>query len=298
MGADGSNGVSPIPEVSVRVAISLIFAASLAGCGVADPTTGQSEEAFCRGIHCGPCHPDPTSETGGTKICTDCSGDSFSLECRFVCPHRVVNVANAILANPQLVSVYWGDGFNTAAGAQEIAFHDATWTALAPSQVFWGRMAEYGVGTATYYGGRFLPGALPSVVTDQQIRDELNSQFVSVLGSLPDPLFTPYLYIVYLPDGVRADRNVPNHTGYHDSFNVNGLNVYYAVLDGVSTADTIDLVAAHEASEAATDAILGKGWNEVNNSNGEIADLCAPNNETIAGRLVPTVWSQQSCSCK
>lgn len=282
----------------MRIAIPMIFAASLAGCGVPDATTGQSEEAFCRGIHCGPCHADPTSETGGVKICTDCSGDSFTVECRFVCPHQVRDVNGAFLANPNLVSVYWGDGFNSAAGAQEIAFHDATWAALAPSTEFWGRMSEYGVGPGSYWGSRFLPGALPSIVTDQQVRDFLTHQVTSVVGPLPSPLFAPYLYLVYLPDGVRADRNVPNHTGYHDSFSLGGVNVYYAVLDGVSGADTIDLIAAHEASEGATDSVLGQGWNEPNNSDGEIADLCAPNNETIAGRLVPKIWSQQSCSCK
>lgn len=286
----------------MRIAFPMIFAASLAGCGVPDASTDQTDEAFCRGIHCGQCNPDPSSATGGTKTCTDCSGESFTLECKPVCKFQVRNVANSILPYPQIVVALWGKFFtDDSQGVKDAWFHDSTWFALSPSTNFWSRMAEYGIGHAGYAGRYFTNAGLSANLSDAAIQTELCNETLGSTGGLPPPANASQqvIYMVYLPNGVRSTRNVSSgSTGYHDSFFCNGTRLYYAVLDGVSTADTIDLVAAHEIEEATTDSILGQGWNVPNMSGGEIADLCAPQNEMIDGRLVPKIWSQQSCSCK
>jgi hypothetical protein len=288
--------------------VSFAFAATslLAACGSVDPS-GADTSALgpCKGIHCGQCNPDPSSRTGGSRTCEDCSGDSWTQACTPVCKVQVRNVAGSTLPYPFLISAYWGSYFTGQPGYGDAVYHDATWYTLATSTGFWSRMSEYGIGHAGYTGGYFTNASLSSDISDADIQTELCNEVLGSTGGLPPPAFAgqQIIYIVYLPSGVRSTRNTASgSTGYHDSFNCTGTNMstrlYYAVLDGVDTVQTVDLVAAHEIEEATTDSILGQGWNVPNMSGGEIADLCAPQNEVIDGRLVPKIWSQQTCSCK
>jgi hypothetical protein len=158
-------------------------------------------------------------------------------------------------------------------------------------------MSEYGIGTGLYDGGYYANGGLVADLDDPAIQTELCNEVTD--GDVPAPAFSgqELLYVIYLPNGLHSTRNGTQSSGYHDSFLCNGARLYYAELDGYDAAST-DLVAAHEVSEAATDSILGQGWNVPGKNEGEIADLCAPGNEVIDGRLVPTLWSQKSCGCK
>jgi hypothetical protein len=276
--------------------ITVALAAALSGCGAGGEPVLGSEESLCVvRPHCNACVVDPSSSTGGSRTCFTCDGDNYKVGCKATCPHHVVNVAGATLPNLSVVNAYWG---SWAPNLGDAVAHQNTWHALGPAPDFWSRMSEYGIGQGSYYGGFFAHSDLAANPTDQEIRDELTAEIFGPTGGLPSP-GAQTLYMVFLPQNVRSTRSVAaGSTGYHDSFIARSTRIYYAVLDGVSDAATVDLVAAHEVEEAATDAILGQGFNLPGAAEGEIADLCAPRNEVIAGHLVPTVWSQAICGCR
>jgi hypothetical protein len=217
--------------------------------------------------------------------------------------------ADAILANPQVINVYWGNWFRLfcrtlpCPGQSVRAAHETEWSTLANSSAFWSRLAEYGVGQGSYGGGF---DGYPNIDTTQPISDTtITNQLKADIyaGRLPLPT-TNNVYVVFLPNNMKAQSVPSGFGGRHDSFSMSfGLfgdaTVHFAIIQGNgSDASGPDFTAAHEVLEAATDAVLGKGWNVTGMNQGEIGDLCgskAPT--TIAGYSVPAIWSRKSCSC-
>jgi hypothetical protein len=206
-------------------------------------------------------------------------------------PHVQLVTPGDYLQNPTIVRVYWAYNFST------IIDHEVVWQPLAPSIDYWARLGWYGVGIGKdgSFGGDNL-FTLPTWVPESTIQSTLQSEMDN--GFIPTPA-GDVIYVVYLPDGIHSQWNQGStSTGHHASFTKDGTRYAYAVLDGVGTDAQIDGTATHEVAEAATDPDLGKGWNVPSMVGGEVADLCAPKFDTIAGfDSVAQVYSERTCSC-
>jgi hypothetical protein len=211
-----------------------------------------------------------------------------------------------ILPTPRVFSLYWGRDFWNAATVQRGDL-DATWSDLANTQAFWGRLMEYGVRGGSFGGSAIFD---PSIVQGSGIYIDDNAIEGEVANdalSLPLAWDGNDLLVVYLPPGVTSSNDDPVISlGHHGSFvTPYGSRLRFAVVDFGAT-DTMTVVSSHEISEAATDPDVGSGyWS--GSSGAEIGDMCTfvDSNGQITtidtyrwdGHLIQEVWSQGGCGC-
>ena len=212
-----------------------------------------------------------------------------------------------LLTSVQVFSVYWGAAWKDAAQQATIQSLNGFLQFVVASP-YVDQLVEYNtpqlkIGRGSYIGTATLtdPPLGPNV-TDGAIQQMLEQQVAR--KSLPAP--TPNtLYNVFLPPGVTVvagtDRSCQVFCGYHDR---SAAQLYYAVLPypncagclgGVGALDAITSVCSHELAEAITDPIPGQGWYD--DTQGEIADICAWQNKKLGNYVVQLLWSNRAQAC-
>jgi hypothetical protein len=168
--------------------------------------------------------------------------------------------------------------------------------------------ADYGVADAEHLGTVRMDESLTGTVTNEQIQDFLVRKILD--RTLPEPSpFSPddaYVYMVYLPKNV-VSSGVPYGTtcqttgGYHDIVPFPFPFAYTVIPNcpahaGYLETELIEIVAGHEAIEAATDPAINMStayytypslWESLG---GEVADMC-DNYSLQGGFLMARAWS-------
>jgi hypothetical protein len=169
------------------------------------------------------------------------------------------------------------------------------------------QLAEYSVpGASIGHGRRIASSVLDNVptttpVTDQQLRDALQS----ALPSLPAP-GPNTLYSIFLPPNVAVvlggSRSCQAFCGYHDAIDD---TTFYAVVPypgcsgcvgGLDEFDALTSTISHELAEAITDPVPGTGWYD--DANGEVGDICAWQTKRLGRYVVQLEWSNAANACK
>jgi hypothetical protein len=207
--------------------------------------------------------------------------------------------------HPQLVTVTWtGFAFETDARA----FGDG----VVSSQWLGAVGGEYGVTGATHLSKVALSPALPSMLTDAQLRAVLDARIAD--GTLPSPGSNPQLLLlVYIPSGVVVDASAITRSGslcgayygYHFFSADGGTRYAYAVSgDCDGQISSITALASHELIEAALDPFndgyyldppIDDDWHFFRTA--ENADLCqAMPTVTEFGYTLERGWSNAAVS--
>lgn len=147
--------------------------------------------------------------------------------------------------------------------------------------------------------------AAGSVISDSQIQVLIAQNIQTSVLPKPD---SETLYVLFLPPGMSvslgSDASCQTFCGYHDTFQLSGGNVFYAVLpfpscDGclgeLAPLDALTGTTSHEISEAITDPVPGQGWYDDNN--GEVGDICAWQFKRDGSWNVQLEWSNQHNAC-
>ncbi len=157
-----------------------------------------------------------------------------------------------------------------------------------------------------------------TLIEDSDIQSQLTRMIKD--GSVP-PSDKNTLYMIYFPPKMRIDlagqKSCEVFCAYHNSFLKNGQEVNYGVIpdqggscnggcgDSPSLFNNETSVSSHELTEAVTDPAVGLvkgsapayplGW--YNASAGEIGDICADKQGTVAGYVVQKEWSNSRQTC-
>jgi hypothetical protein len=193
-----------------------------------------------------------------------------------------------VLAKPVVVTVTWpGD---TRATDLE-TFGDtigsgAYWTAIA---------SEYGASAAVSGAANHLrlTDPAPASFTDAQLSKFISDNLSAAGTTWPIPTTGDPVYVLYLPSTTEVVlQGQPTCSGdvggYHDSVNVNGKPVAYAIIPrcGNAPLDDSTLTASHEIDEATTDpypngAAAYRGfreedlaWQQFLQNQDEVGDAC------------------------
>jgi hypothetical protein len=207
------------------------------------------------------------------------------------------NRGGGVLAHVDLVTITYQDDPHETTLA---AFGD--WVV---ASTWWRAVGgEYGVGPGTHHHVRLAQNA-PAHVADADIPQFLAARIAD--GTLPSVAGHDYLYEIFYPPQTVVELALPcstfsnmNSEAYHSS--AGGAKPFaYAVVPSCSaeTVSTIELGAAHELIEAATDPdpVVHPTYQFPSSSAwaGEVADLCnMPYSE--AGFTAPTSWSNAAAA--
>lgn len=158
--------------------------------------------------------------------------------------------------------------------------------------------------------------ALDQAIPDSDIRDALRLGFAN--GALEAPAADSG-FVIFLPPNVafvhRGEfSSALSLLGYHDSFELEGVLVPYAVVTHpgfnptipVGAPDTFDqltFAASHELIEMILDPTTTPGWGLYDDNNGqEVVDVCPENNlpvwDRFHGYLLSLWWSETKQSCQ
>jgi hypothetical protein len=213
-----------------------------------------------------------------------------------------------LLSEVQVFAFFWGDAWQQdPQGALVQQLNDFFDYVLTSSLI--DQLAEYSVpGMAISHGTRtgslVLTTPPPSNVSDGDIQN-LIQQEISSDPAVPQPTSSS-LYFVFLPPGVTVGldggSSCTSFCGYHSD--INDGQVFYAVMPypdcsgctgNLTVIDALTSTSSHELCEAITDPIAGQGWYD--QSNGEIADICAWQTKKLGNYTVQLEWSNQAGSC-
>jgi hypothetical protein len=171
-------------------------------------------------------------------------------------------VAGSQIAVPQVTNIYLGAFWGDRALVEQFTKAIVENGYLSP-------LKELGYGTSPgkYKGSIDGPIQASGSVFSQQDAETTVKQ---LLQSGKIEANANSLFVLILPNHVKAtlgkDKSCSSFCGYHDSFNLNGLDVAYAVLPsslckgcGGEIGD-FTAVYAHELAEACTDKVPGQGW--------------------------------------
>ena len=167
---------------------------------------------------------------------------------------QIATKGGAVLANPVIVTVTYP---NDAQATDVESFGDkvgagAYWKAIA---------LEYGASAAISGAANHLrlSAPAPSSITGAALADFISSSLSSATSVWPKPATGDPVYVLYIPGTTTVmlqgqDACAAGVGGYHDSVDVNGKRVAYAIVlrCGGPLADTT-ITASHELDEAATD---------------------------------------------
>ena len=226
-------------------------------------------------------------------------------------PPALVNHGGPVLGAVQVVPIFWGAAWGTAANATLATQLEGFFSFIVTSS-YMDLLAEYSTGaTHIGHGTRLpsvhIPGNEPGTivggvrtVTDAQIQVALQGWIAAHTA----PATTPNtLYFVYLPPNVVSvlggGGSCTNYCGYHN----HNAGVFYAVIPYVTCAgcvfpgaflDTLTEVSSHEFAEAVTDPALNAWFDAAGD---EIGDICNRQTVRMGGFLVQTEWSNSQNAC-
>ena len=241
-----------------------------------------------------------TADDGGTD---DDGGEPFA---HLLLP-QIPDNGGPRLASPKLVTITF-PGY--ALADQVEAFGDWVVGSAWLTEVG----ADYGIGKGTHAKKARLAFTPPATWTDADLQKFLAQQITA--GALPQPGATPsYIYVVYVPPNVTVTNGAGTGScmdfdGYHAEAQQGTLDFPYAVVGTCDAADpavplleNVEVTAAHELIESATDPMDTPGWSIVADASpwaavpGEVADLClgaAPYAE--GGFFAPRSWSNAAAA--
>ena len=224
----------------------------------------------------------------------------------------LTNHGGPILGAVQVVPMYWGAAWATAANSQLATQLDSFFDFVLTSE-YMDMLAEYSTATTTIQHGQRLPSARitdsePGTivgggrqVTDGQIQTSLQGFIAS--GTVAATTANT-LYFIFLPPGVvsilGSSQSCSAFCGYHNHIG----GVRYAVIPFADCAgcvfpgqflDTLTEVASHELAEAITDPDLNAWWD--GGTGDEIGDICNRQTTRLGGFMVQTEWSNGQNAC-
>jgi len=181
-------------------------------------------------------------------------------------------------------------------------------------------LREYSTDTQRIHGGNFLglliddQAPTTQVISDQDIQTEL-IRFLRAHQCVRTN--TNSIFSIHFPAGTTVTRGTKrsctHFCGYHSSFIEDGAPVRYTVIPdlsgcagrcgGLSALDDTFAVSSHEVVETITDPdiALAQGlqspvaWYDP--ANGEIADACSFQTDTLGGFVVQEAWSNRANAC-
>jgi Repeat of unknown function (DUF346) len=224
----------------------------------------------------------------------------------------LTNHGGPILGAVQVVPMYWGAAWATAANSQLATQLDSFFDVVLTSE-YMDMLAEYSTTTTTIQHGQRLasvriansePGAIVGgvrQVTDGQIQTSLQGFIAN--GTVPATTANT-LYFIFLPPGVvsilGSSQSCSAFCGYHNHIG----GVRYSVIPFADCAgcvfpgqflDTLTEVASHELAEAITDPDLNAWWD--GGTGDEIGDICNRQTTHLGGFMVQTEWSNGQNAC-
>jgi hypothetical protein len=169
----------------------------------------------------------------------------------------LANNGGDVLSSPQIVTITWPGDANAASYEK---FGDL----IGPSEYWKTVVSEYGVGPATSGEKNHVRITTPlaSSVDDNALTALLSAHLTSTaLATSKWPAPTAQsIYIMYLPDGTSLDMGGGSDAcssgvgGYHDSTQIDGKEIAYAIIPQCANdLDETTSSASHELAEAATD---------------------------------------------
>jgi hypothetical protein len=210
-----------------------------------------------------------------------------------------------LIVSAEVVALYWGASWNVEPLATLRGRVDAFFDFVLTSELI-DQLGEYSVpGASIGHGQRIVSSVLDTVpttasLTDQQLRDALQS----ALPSLPAP-GPNRLYSIFLPPNVAVvmaeARSCQAFCGYHDAIDN---STFYAVVPypgcsgcvgGLDEFEALTSTTSHELAEAITDPVPGTGWYD--DGNGEVGDICAWQTKRLGNYVVQLEWSNAAQSC-
>jgi hypothetical protein len=209
----------------------------------------------------------------------------------------------AVIANVQVVPLFYGDYWSTSAGMQSAAQIN-TFLSYVTNSSFMDTMNQYGVGRGALVGvgvidsGLSGAGAIGDSAIQAQIANDLG------ISRLPG-VSANVLYVVFTPPSISvtspAGSNTPDPLGYHNAF-LYGINsvVKYVVIDNptgnstygsLSSFQTLTHTISMELANAVTDP-TGNGWID-RSTGGEIGSMAnqAGNYAYLNNYVVAGLWS-------
>ena len=234
-----------------------------------------------------------------------------------------------VISNVAVVAVFWTGAVDPTMQAQIGGFYT---TIVKSSFVDWmteydtiGVMGQDGqpgsnqhIGRGTYVGAfTITPASASTSLQDTDISAELVAQIQG--GALPVPALDEAgnvntLYMLEFPSGYTISdgtgTSCVDFDGYHNSVDIGGANVPYAVHSDCGDAFEVKtLVHSHELAEAMTDMEVGAataatparplGWDSDDAAQDEVGDLCENNNLSaiVGGYTVQPIWSNFADGC-
>lgn len=221
-------------------------------------------------------------------------------------PELVYN-GGPLLAAVEVFTVFWGDWWQTVAGAELVSQLNGFFDFVLTSELI-DQLAEYSteettIGPGTRTGTATITSPpLGTSIADQAIQQTLQELIAN--GTVPSP-GPNTLYFLYLPPNVAValggSRSCQGFCGYHSDI---GGNVFYAVMPypgcsgcagDLALLDALTTTSSHELCEAITDPVPGQGWYD--ERNGEIGDICAWETKTLDDYTVQLEWSNAQRRC-
>jgi hypothetical protein len=247
------------PLLSSALFLSL-FATSVIACGGSTATAGGNGPATT---------PDPNAGTdtsgGDTTAMTPATPatppvDNGAPSTTYPAPHpaapQLQNFGGSVMSKPHLVPVFFP---NDADEAQLLAFTKA----FPQSKFFAANTSEYGVGAGDAADAVDIATAPAAMIDDSEVQTWLSTQITSKAPGF-DKVDANTLFVIYYPASttitLQGEQSCQTFGGYHDSVNVAGQDVSYAVVPrcsdfGGPVLDTTTGSASHEIMEASTDPV-------------------------------------------
>jgi hypothetical protein len=244
--------------------------------------------------------------TSSSSSSTSTTSGSTQYPAPFPAPPQVITFGGPVLSSPQIYPVFFaGDDAATVASLADFTQNigaTSYWTATT---------SEYGVGKATGHPAIKLSQAAPSSIDDSTLQSWLATEFAGSDG-FPTPDANT-LIVLYYPSGttitLQGAQSCQDFGGYHNSADVNGQQIAYAVVPRCSGITTTG-AASHELIEAVTDPqpMMNPAYGQVDDGDlvwelllggGEVGDMCAqfPNVFTTFAPFSYTVqrtWSNKA----
>jgi len=159
-----------------------------------------------------------------------------------------------VLEKPVVVTITWPNEPN-------VETFEAFGDQLGPTTYWASVTAEYGVGAAKSGASNHfrMADAAPASISDDEIASLVSARVSATDATAwPKPASGEPVYTMYIPSGTSLllqgeDACSQGVGGYHDSVNVDGKNVAYAVIPQCGNVSESTLSASHELDEAATD---------------------------------------------
>jgi len=233
--------------------VALVAVGLLAGCGGSTSSDGNGQGQTGGDTSAPPAPTTPGDTGSGAQPRPDHGQPSDTYPAFAPEVGQLVDNGGDILAAPEITTITWAGEPNAATFEQ---FGDE----LGPSAYWKAVTSEYGVGAAKSDAEHHvrLADAAPATIADTDIPTLLTQHLTDTATTWPVPNDNS-VYIFYIPqastltlegDGACAQ----GIGGYHDSTNINGKQVAYAVVPQCdSDVGEVTLSASHELAEASTD---------------------------------------------